>query len=136
MLLALALYASTAHAGIPAGFDGTHSALSENTPHYALELLGREGSHGPRREPPLGPRVTLRRCGAGVKGQVAGGEDRRRARKRPRGIRTRLERLGDVMIAPQVGSAGPSDVVRLDRVDRLGYEIRRLTCHRTMKSWT
>jgi hypothetical protein len=42
---------------------------------------------------------TLRRCEAGVKGQVAGGEDRRRARKRRRGIRSRLERLGDVMIA-------------------------------------
>jgi hypothetical protein len=67
MLLALALYASTAPAGIPTGFGGTPSAFNENTPHYDLELLGSEGSHGPRREFPLGPRVTLRRCGAGVK---------------------------------------------------------------------
>jgi hypothetical protein len=106
MLLALALYASTAHAGIPAGFGGTPSAFNENTPHYDLELLGSEGSHGPRRESPLGPRVTLRRCGAGVKGQVAGREDRCRAWKRRRGIRTRLERLGDV-IAADSGGRGP-----------------------------
>src|SRR5947209_4472456 len=48
--------------GIPAGFGGTPSVLNENTPHYDLKLLGSEGSHGPRRESPLGPRVTLRRC--------------------------------------------------------------------------
>jgi hypothetical protein len=50
--------------------------------------------------------VTLRRCRAGVKGQVAGREDRCRAWKRRRGIRTRLERLGDV-IAADTGGAGP-----------------------------
>jgi hypothetical protein len=72
MLLALALYASTAHAGIPAGFGGTPGVVNENTPHYDLELLGSEGSSGPQRESPLGPRVTLRRRGAGVKGQDAG----------------------------------------------------------------
>ena len=37
----------------------------EYAAHYDLELLGSEGSHGPRRESPLGPRRTLRRCGAG-----------------------------------------------------------------------
>src|SRR6266581_1860620 len=41
--------------GIPAGFGGTPSVLNENTPHYDLDLLGSEGSHGPRRESPLDP---------------------------------------------------------------------------------
>ncbi len=41
MLLALAFYASTAHAGIPAGFGGTPGVVNENTPHYDLELLGK-----------------------------------------------------------------------------------------------
>ena len=31
MLLALALYASTAHAGIPAGFGGTPGVVNEKT---------------------------------------------------------------------------------------------------------
>ena len=55
MLLALAFYASTAHAGIPAGFGGTPGVVNENTPHYDLELLGSEGSPGPRRESPSVP---------------------------------------------------------------------------------
>jgi hypothetical protein len=38
-LLALALYASTVHAGMPAGFGGTPGVVNENTPHYDLELL-------------------------------------------------------------------------------------------------
>jgi hypothetical protein len=108
MLLARALYASTSHAGVPAGFGGTPGIVNENTPHYHLELQyhdGRahrpdkrlllrlppsprrgahspgtssanlktgvgapsEGAHGPPRESPLGPRVILRRRGAGVK---------------------------------------------------------------------
>src|SRR4029450_12455588 len=52
MLFALALYASTAHAGIPA-YSVERPAFNETPPHDALELLGSEGSHGPRREPPL-----------------------------------------------------------------------------------
>jgi hypothetical protein len=43
MLLALALYASTAHAGIPAGFGGTLGVVNENTPHYDLDLLYHDG---------------------------------------------------------------------------------------------
>ena len=47
-MLALALYASTAHAGIPAGFGGTPSVVNENTPHYDLELLYHDGkAHRP-----------------------------------------------------------------------------------------
>ena len=38
MLLALALYASTAHAGIPAGFGGTPGVVNENTLHYDPEV--------------------------------------------------------------------------------------------------
>ena len=36
MRLTLALYASTAHAGIPAGFGGTPAAVTEHTPYYDL----------------------------------------------------------------------------------------------------
>lgn len=43
MLLALALCASTAQAGIPAGFGGTLGVINENTPHYDLELLYHDG---------------------------------------------------------------------------------------------
>lgn len=43
MLLALALYASTAHAGISAGFGGTPGVVNENTPLYDLELLYHDG---------------------------------------------------------------------------------------------
>ena len=39
MLLAPALYAAAAHAGIPAGFGGTAGAVNRNTPHCDLELL-------------------------------------------------------------------------------------------------
>jgi hypothetical protein len=42
MLLALALHASTDHAGIPAGFGGTPGVINENTPHYDLEPLYHE----------------------------------------------------------------------------------------------
>lgn len=59
MLLALALYASTAHAGIPTGFGGTLGVVNENMSHY-------------------GPRVIVRRRGAGVKGQDRGGPGHRR----------------------------------------------------------
>ena len=48
MLLALALYASTAHAAIPAVFGGTPGVVSENTPHYDLELSHHDGkAHRP-----------------------------------------------------------------------------------------
>jgi len=48
MLLALALYASTAHAGIPAGFGRMLGVVNENTPHYDLELLYHDGkAHRP-----------------------------------------------------------------------------------------
>ena len=43
MLLALALHASTAHAGTPAGFGGTPGVIHENTPHYDLEPLYHDG---------------------------------------------------------------------------------------------
>ena len=36
MLPALALYASTAHAGISAGFGGTPGVVTEHTPYYDL----------------------------------------------------------------------------------------------------
>jgi hypothetical protein len=39
MLLALALYASTALAGIPAGVGGTPGVVNENTPRHDLEPL-------------------------------------------------------------------------------------------------
>ena len=55
MLLALALYASTAHAGIPAGFGGTPGVVNENTPR------GSEGSDGPRRESPVLRQNSIRR---------------------------------------------------------------------------
>jgi hypothetical protein len=48
MLLALALYASTAHAGIPAVFGGTPGVVNENTQHYDLELSYHDGkAHRP-----------------------------------------------------------------------------------------
>ena len=49
MLLALALYASTAHAGIPpAVFGGTLGVVNEKTPHYDLELSHHNGkAHRP-----------------------------------------------------------------------------------------
>jgi len=48
MLLALALHASTDHAGIPAGFGGTPGVVNENTPHYDLEPLYHDGkAHRP-----------------------------------------------------------------------------------------
>ena len=43
MLLALALHASTARAGTPAGFSGTPGVINENTPHYDLEPLYHDG---------------------------------------------------------------------------------------------
>jgi len=43
MLLALALHASTARAGTPAGFGGTPGVINENTPHYDLEPLYHDG---------------------------------------------------------------------------------------------
>jgi hypothetical protein len=43
MLLALALHASTAHAGTPAGFGGTPGFINERTPHYDLEPLYHDG---------------------------------------------------------------------------------------------
>jgi hypothetical protein len=43
MPLALALFASIAHAGIPAGFGGTPGVVNENTPHYDLEPLSHDG---------------------------------------------------------------------------------------------
>jgi hypothetical protein len=50
MLLALALYASTAHAGILAGFDGTPGVVNENTPRYDLEPLYHDGkAHRPHK---------------------------------------------------------------------------------------
>ena len=58
MLLALALYASIAHAGIPAGFGGTPGVVSENTPQYDLALLYHDGkaqSAGPRLASRPGP---------------------------------------------------------------------------------
>jgi hypothetical protein len=53
MLRALALYASTASAGIPARFGGTLGVVNENTPRYDLEPVGstisRVAWHGGRR---------------------------------------------------------------------------------------
>jgi hypothetical protein len=43
MLLALALYAATTHAGIPGGFGGTPGVVNETTLHYDLELLYHDG---------------------------------------------------------------------------------------------
>jgi len=47
MLLALALHASTAHAGTPAGFGGTPGVINENTPHnlkYLVTIHNTEGA--------------------------------------------------------------------------------------------
>jgi hypothetical protein len=53
MLLVLALYASTAHTGIHAGFGETPGIVNENTPRYDLEPVGSTISrvpwHGGRR---------------------------------------------------------------------------------------
>jgi hypothetical protein len=43
MLLAPALYAAIAHAGIPAGFGGTAGVANKNTPHCDLEQLYHDG---------------------------------------------------------------------------------------------
>ena len=46
MLLALALYASTFHAGIPARSGGTPGVANENTPRYDLDVVPRREGAG------------------------------------------------------------------------------------------
>ncbi len=54
MLLALAMSAATAHAGIPAGFGGTPGVVNKDTPHYDLKLLYHDGkAQRPDKRPPF-----------------------------------------------------------------------------------
>ena len=77
MLLALALYASTTHAGIPAGFGGTPGVINENTPRYDLEPLYHDGkAHGRKREVE-GESAPARRAG------ISADRDRPTSRARP-----------------------------------------------------
>jgi hypothetical protein len=62
MLLALA---STPRPPTPASPPVSWSVINENTPPYDLELLGTEGSPGPRRESPHGPERLCALAGPG-----------------------------------------------------------------------
>jgi len=113
MLLALALYASTAHAGIPAGFAGTPGVVNENTPHHDLELLSHDGkAHRPHK------RLLLRlppspRRGAHSPGTSASANPKTGVGA-PLGVKARMARGENLPSAPgrSCAAAGPGSRVR------------------------
>jgi len=70
MLLALALYASTAHAASPPDSVERPASSTRTRRTTTSSCWGVKARMAATRISPR-PRVTLRRCGAGVKGQVA-----------------------------------------------------------------